>query len=162
MTKGRKPKPTAVKELTGNPGKRALNEAEPKPPAPRVLPPPPEHLGALAREKWDELAALLYNLGVLTEIDIDALARYCVIYQRWREAEENIVKKGGMILQTAAGNSIQNPFLSIANRCIEQLDKLAAEFGLTPSSRTRVKADLPPEQSKLEEELFGKAVKVKK
>lgn len=29
--RGRKPKPTAVKVLEGNPGKRSLNTAEPKP-----------------------------------------------------------------------------------------------------------------------------------
>ena len=28
---GRKPKPTAIKELEGNPGKRKLNKKEPKP-----------------------------------------------------------------------------------------------------------------------------------
>ena len=28
---GRKPKPTAIKELEGNPGKRKLNNKEPKP-----------------------------------------------------------------------------------------------------------------------------------
>lgn len=30
--RGRKPKPTALKELEGNPGKRTLNDKEPKPP----------------------------------------------------------------------------------------------------------------------------------
>ena len=30
--RGRKPKPTALKELEGNPGKRSLNPSEPKPP----------------------------------------------------------------------------------------------------------------------------------
>ena len=30
-TRGRKPTPTAIKELEGNPGKRKLNDKEPKP-----------------------------------------------------------------------------------------------------------------------------------
>ena len=30
-TRGRKPKPTAMKELEGNPGKRPLNPNEPRP-----------------------------------------------------------------------------------------------------------------------------------
>ena len=30
-TRGRKPKPTGIKQLEGNPGKRKLNEREPKP-----------------------------------------------------------------------------------------------------------------------------------
>ena len=32
MGRGRKPKPTALKKLEGNPGKRPLNELEPVPP----------------------------------------------------------------------------------------------------------------------------------
>ena len=32
MARGRRPKPTALKKLEGNPGKRPLNELEPVPP----------------------------------------------------------------------------------------------------------------------------------
>jgi P27 family predicted phage terminase small subunit len=160
MTAGRKPLPTAIKELNGNPGKRALNREEPRPVRPRRVPPPPEHLRGLAKTKWQKIAAQLHRMGVLTEVDQDALARYCITYKRWREAEKQVERDGEVIL-TTNGNQVQNPYLSIANRCMAQLNSLGSEFGLTPSSRAKVHAEPPPDESALEKKLFGKNVKVK-
>lgn len=155
---GRKPKPTALKLLTGNPGKRAINHAEPKPRI--VLPKPPEHLSEDEKAKWKATVRELYPLGLVTTIDKDALAMYCVIYIRWIKAEK-LVREKGEIIKTAAGNIIQNPYLSIANRALEQLNKLGAEFGMTPSSRSRVKTDLPDEIQDMEWMLFTPRVTVR-
>ena len=154
---GRKPKPTAIKLLEGNPGKRALNHAEPKPRV--VLPRPPEHLSDDEKAKWKLTVKELYPLGLITTIDKDALAMYCVIFVRWLKAEK-MVREKGEIIKTAAGNIIQNPYLSIANRALDQLNKLGAEFGMTPSSRSRVKADLVDPDQELERMLFGTRVRV--
>lgn len=155
---GRKPKPTALKMLAGNPGKRALNHAEPKPRA--VVPRPPEHLSTEEKKKWKAVVRDLYPLGLVTAVDKDALAMYCTIFVRWLKAE-NLVREKGEIIKTAAGNIIQNPYLSIANRALEQLNKLGAEFGMTPSSRSRVRADpLEDPEHELERLLFGSQIKV--
>ncbi len=159
MSRGRKPLPTAVKELNGNPGHRALNKAEPQPPRPSRVPPPPNHLTGEARKKWQKLAGQLHRMGVLTEVDQDALARYCVTYQRWLRAEKALAKDGD-VLKTNKGNYVQNPWLAISNRSLGLLNGLAAEFGITPSSRTRVKANPPEEEEKLEKELFGPKTKI--
>ncbi len=45
--RGRKPKPSHLKLVTGNPGKRAINTQEPVPE--RILPAPPPELTAEAR-----------------------------------------------------------------------------------------------------------------
>lgn len=155
---GRKPKPTALKLLEGNPGKRAINRAEPKPRV--VLPKPPEHLSDDEKIKWKLTVRELHPLGLVTTIDKDALAMYCVIFIRWVKAEK-MVRDKGEIIKTAAGNIIQNPYLSIANRALEQLNKLGAEFGMTPSSRSRVKVDTADPERELEWMLFGgRTVKV--
>ena len=154
---GRKPKPTAVKLLSGNPGKRAINRSEPRPQI--ELPPAPEHLGDDEKRKWAAVVKELHPLGLVTTVDKDALAMYCVIYVRWMKAER-MVREKGEIIKTAAGNIIQNPYLAIANRALDQLNKLGAEFGMTPSSRSRVKVDLPSAESELEEMLFGCRIKV--
>ena len=154
---GRKPKPTAVKLLAGNPGKRALNRAEPKPRV--VLPRAPGHLGDEEKKKWKATVSELYAVGLITTLDVDAVAMYCVVFVRWVKAEK-MVREKGEIIKTAAGNIIQNPYLSIANRAIEQLNKLGAEFGMTPSSRSRVKADLVDPDQELERMLFGTRVRV--
>lgn len=154
---GRKPKPTALKKLNGNPGKRALNKNEP---APRVVAPrPPSHLTDDERQKWTQLVKELHPLGLVTSVDLDALAFYCVLYVRWQKAER-MVREKGEIIKTANGNIIQNPYLSIANRALDQLNKLGAEFGMTPSSRSRVKTEPTDPEHELEQMLFGSQVKV--
>lgn len=154
---GRIPKPTAIKKLAGNPGKRVLNHFEPRPRV--VLPRPPQHLSEEEKEKWKLIVRELHPLGLITSIDKDALAMYCVIYARWIKAEK-FVREKGEIIKTAAGNIIQNPYLSIANRALDQLNKLGTEFGMTPSSRTRVKVDAADPEQELERMLFGGRVKV--
>ena len=63
--RGRKPKPTALKLLEGNPGKRRINGSEPKPPASR--PTCPAHLSPSAKAEWKRLAEALNRIGLLTQ-----------------------------------------------------------------------------------------------
>ena len=65
--RGRKPKPTAIKELEGNPGKRPLNDAEPKPV--RKAPPCPKWLEPEAKKEWRRLSKQLEQIGVLTKVN---------------------------------------------------------------------------------------------
>lgn len=145
--RGRKPKATAIARLDGNPGKRPLNDAEPQP-----LPgaEPPEHLGGEAGLKWAELAPRLEELGILSQIDADLLAMYCQFYGRWVEAERHLAEEP-LVLTGVQGGVYQNPWLQIANKATEQMHKLGAEFGLTPSSRTRIKVEESPKLSPLAE-----------
>lgn len=124
------------------------------------MPRPPEHLSDDEKAKWKLTVKELFPLGLITTIDKDALAMYCVIYVRWLKAEK-MVREKGEIIKTAAGNIIQNPYLSIANRALDQLNKLGAEFGMTPSSRSRVKADVLNPDQELEQMLFGPRVSVR-
>ena len=73
--RGRKPLPSNVVRLRGNPGKRRLNDAEPRP-APRI-PTCPACLGDEARKEWKRLARELAELGLLTGLDRGLLAAYC-------------------------------------------------------------------------------------
>ena len=68
---GRKPKPTAIKKLEGNSGKRKLNTKEPIPA--KGMPNCPEWLLAEAKKEWERLADLMNQMGVLTEVDMVAL-----------------------------------------------------------------------------------------
>ena len=51
---GRKPKPTAVKKLEGNPGKRKLNTKEPIPA--KGMPACPDWLMPEAKKEWESLS----------------------------------------------------------------------------------------------------------
>jgi P27 family predicted phage terminase small subunit len=73
-----------------------------------------------------------------------ALALYCQAWGRWIEAEEAL-KKHGTMVKSPNGFPMQSPYLSVANKAMEQLRALLAEFGMTPSSRTRLSVN-PQEQ----------------
>ena len=134
-TRGRKPKPTAVKVLEGNPGKRPLNMFEPTPE--KIAPECPSWLNDEAKAEWNRLVAKMVELGTLTEMDMAAFAGYCQSYARWKEAEE-FIEKHGTIVKTPSGYWQQVPQVSIAQKNLKVMLKFCSEFGLTPSSRSRM------------------------
>jgi P27 family predicted phage terminase small subunit len=133
--RGRRPKPTRMKLLTGNPGKRPMNKDEPRPEA--TVPDCPDALGPVARAEWDRLASELGKLNLLTNLDRAALAAYCGAYALWAESTEAIQKYGTMV-KSPSGYPIQSPYVSIANRQAEIMMRIASEFGFTPASRSRI------------------------
>jgi P27 family predicted phage terminase small subunit len=145
--RGRRPKPSRLKLLTGNPGKRPLNIHEPMPEV--AIPDCPAELGPVARREWDRMAPQLAALRILTQLDRAALAAYCGAYAMWAEATEAIQKYGTMV-KSPTGYPVQSPYVSIANRQAEIMMRIASEFGFTPASRSRISA---PRES--EHDLFS-------
>jgi P27 family predicted phage terminase small subunit len=141
--RGRRPKPTRLKVLTGNPGKRPLNKNEPRP-IPSAPDCPPE-LGPAAQREWARLVGDLSALNMITSLDRAALATYCGAYALWAEATEAIQKFGAMV-KSPAGYPMQSPYISIANRQAEIMMRIASEFGFTPASRSRISV---PEERRL-------------
>jgi len=81
---------------------------------------------------------MLSNANVLTELDLHGLELYCAAYQNWRDAQEKVIKLGSIVKSPKSGYPVQSPYFAISNKAHEQMMKIASEFGLTPSSRTRV------------------------
>ena len=135
-TRGRKPKPTALKLLEGNPGKRQLNMNEPRF-AQKMPPECPDWLEEEAQAEWNRLSGALFEMGILTDLDVVPFATYCQAYARWREAEE-FISQHGSIVKTKTGYWQQVPQVSIAHSNQKIMLQAAAEFGLTPSARSRI------------------------
>ena len=133
--RGRKPKPTALKVLEGNPGHRPLNKNEPLPKG--RLPRCPDWLEDDAKKEWKRLGKVLAEMGMLTNLDMMAFAGYCQAYARWKGAEEFITQHGDMV-RTPNGYLQQVPQVSIAQTYLKIMNKFAEQFGLTPSSRSRI------------------------
>lgn len=134
-TRGRKPTPTAIKELEGNQGKRPLNAKEPKPV--KKAPSCPKWLEPEAKKEWRRLSKQLEQLGVLTELDMASFAAYCQAYARYKEAEEFITQHGS-IVKTPSGYWQQVPQVAQAQTYSKIMLRLAEQFGLTPSARSRI------------------------
>ena len=130
---GRKPVPTALKLVRGNPGKRPINRDEPRPSREAA-----KHRPAVAKQ--------LREAGLLTAIDATALGLYCEAFARWKDANARIVRYG-TVVKSPNGYPIQSPYLAIANKAHEQMTRLLAEFGMTPSSRSRCTVTKPDDPS---------------
>lgn len=140
-TRGPPPKPTALKVIAGNPGKKALPKGEPKPKV--EMPTMPAHLSTEARMEWERLAPVLLRLKLLTRLDRAAFAAYCQAWARHVEAERELAKASALAF-THNGYPIVNPWQTISKQAVEQMAKFLGEFGLTPAARTRINAPHPP------------------
>lgn len=151
-TRGRKPKPTALKELTGNPGGRPLNQDEPQP-EPAVGATVPYRMLPKARRFWKDNAGQLVGLGLLTQIDLPAFQLMATHFAVAVDAAERI-KADGMVTEDERGLPRKHPLLQVLRDNSAAFRSYAAEFGMTPSSRSRV-SSVPEEQMSLADVLFA-------
>ncbi len=153
---GRPPKPTSLKILAGNPGKRPLNDAEPQPD--RIMPEMPKGMSYLAKREWKWMSKALFKIGLLTSVDGKALAMYCESYATWEWAtkekrkhgllvEEPILDKEGMVVGTKFK---ANPAVHIEFNAAKTCKAFLTEFGMTPASRSRLKIEKPKEEDPLD------------
>jgi phage terminase small subunit len=122
---GRPRKPTTLKVLEGNPGKRPLPKNEPKPTIGAEAPPWMTAPGA--RAEWERIAPRLLRLGLLTEIDAEAFALLC-----------------GHLADAGEQMGLARP---VDPRLTSEIRQFLSQFGMTPASRSKVAgAGKPPEE----------------
>ena len=156
MRRGPKPIPTKLKLARGSRRVGDLNDGGTEPRPEPSTPTCPAHLTTAARAEWKRIVPELERLGLLTRLDRAALSLYCVAYGRWAEAEKQAAVLG-MVVKTKAGSLIQNPYLGIANRAAKQMHELLVEFGMSPSSRTRVSATKPTDADDAKMRFFSQS-----
>ena len=160
---GKKPMPTHLKLVTGNRGRRPLNQHEPQ--APTGAPEKPAHFEGYESEVWDRLVAELGAIGVLHQTDSLAMEMLCQAYSDHRTAVEHVrecAKLAAMPLATkrllgldeteysacgryyrtvgTAGAIMKraNPAIADRSDADRRIRSWASEFGLTPASRSRI------------------------
>jgi P27 family predicted phage terminase small subunit len=148
--RGRRPVPTTLKLLRGNPSKTPINRDEPC--APAALPEPPDYLSRRALEEWTRLGALLKDSGLISNLDQIAFGCLCQLIGRLSEAE-GLLAQHGLLVKGPNGYPMPSPYLTIVNSSSRQILRIAAEFGMTPSSRSRVQLDPPPADDEFEQYL---------
>jgi P27 family predicted phage terminase small subunit len=151
--RGPSPKPTALKKLQGNPGKRALNQREPQPPAGHRTPNAPEWLTDAAKEIWIKNARSFWQLKLLTELDVMAFGAFCEWMALFLKAKKNV--NAGMDVQvTGNGYRQQDPWVMIMNTSWTHAMRIMGHFGMTPSDRSRLKIEEAEKELSLAEQLF--------
>ena len=130
----RLPKPSALKLIEGNKGKRALNKQEPDPEYLSDLT-APAWLSPAAVTVWDEVAPHLRTARLLTKIDADALAMGCNAIAQYRMASKECEE--GMVLAGENGK-YTSPWMIIQSMSFKQAMTIFQQFGMSPAARTRI------------------------
>jgi P27 family predicted phage terminase small subunit len=162
----RRPKPTALKELEGNPGNRILNHEEPKPKL--GYPERPRGLSFCAQREFGRICDLLNQLHLLAETDGKALAMYCDAYADWEDANrkcradgnwtsEPIINKEGDVVGVKEKVA---PWFMVKVTAMKVMKSYLIEFGLTPASRSKLKIEkskAPEDEGLLSRDAAGAA-----
>lgn len=137
MGKGRRPKSTHLRVITGNAGKRAVNRHEPQGDEPTLDElAPPEELGPVAKAWWVRHVGKLAGMQIVKSQDLTLCQLAAEAWQRYREAQE-IVDDEGMI-QVVEGRASKHPGINIAREWLVTYRHCCAELGLSPASRAKL------------------------
>lgn len=155
-TRGPLPKPSALKLLEGNAGKRPLDLSAGV--NPRVeIPSAPGHLSKDAKKEWKRITPLLEELGLISGLDRSALALYCQAQGRLSELETAFNAQVARLVQdkgldypaavyeashavTPSGYAQQSVIVQLIKSHREQVNRYLMHFGLSPAARGRVQA----------------------
>lgn len=145
--RGPKPKPSAIlkKKGTFKQSRSAKNEYSPS--LLEELPKPPTYFNKYAKSEYLKTGAILLRDGLLANIDLSMFESYCMQMGIYMEAQF-ILKKEGRVSKAKSGYLMPHPYVSIGNKALEQANKIAASFGISPSARTRVSATKQEEKPK--------------
>ena len=134
--RGRKPKPTYLKLITGNPGGRPLNFDEPEPQGDLLDPPP--WFSARQRVLWSQTIRVAPP-GLLRILDSTVLEIFVVAKSLHETAAQNIEKYGAIVKVPDARGHMASPYMRVLNQQALLMTKCISEMGFSPSSRSRVK-----------------------
>ncbi len=109
----------------------------------------PYWLDAFGREFWKRHASELARLGLLSVLDHDLLAAAAERWSTYRRAAREL--KAGLTQSSESNGRITKPESAIAKLALAECRAILGEFGIGPSSRTRVGANIPEGEDALKE-----------
>src|SRR5262245_5726906 len=132
---GRKRLPTAIHQLRGTTQPSRANPNEPKPEL--GIPDPPASLDATQRRHWRRIAGDLQAMKVLTRGDGSALMSLVIAHVRVERANRALNRLGA-----CDKDGKRSGWATELTQAQMLLARLCASFGLEPSARSRVNADV--------------------
>jgi len=146
---GQNRQPAELKLLKGT--LRPSRERAERPKPLTAAPPCPNWLSPVARTEWKRIVPELFRIGVLSRIDMAALAAYCENYAVMVQCSNYIRRKGGYAKYLAGKNSQTAPHITAMNKAAAHIRAFCTEFGMTPSSRGRM--EVPKQDEQADEDL---------
>ncbi len=106
--------------------------------APVGLPPAPSWLSPSAKLEYKRLARELVASGIATRLDAVVVATHADAVSRLMEATSALASSGPL-MRGRDGLPVPSPWVKLARDARVEVLRTAAELGLTPASRGRVK-----------------------
>jgi P27 family predicted phage terminase small subunit len=131
----RPPKPTALKIVSGTNQPCRMRNDEPKPDSDLIE--MPEGMSEKAQKYFEDLKTKLLDCKVVTNIDNYALGMLAVAVADMYDIQEKL-DRTGIVIKGRHGYPVISPYFRAYNQKQDQVRRLLIEFGMTPSSRTRV------------------------
>ena len=140
--RGPPPKPTTLRLLEGNPSRRPINHAEPKPTAGATPPEPPSWLCDEAAVLFRRLAAELHRMGMITDVDVELLSVYAEAWASYRRAVLTLQVEGEYREQYGPNGSrtVAHPATRIRREAAADMRSISGKFGFSPSDRSQLMA----------------------
>jgi len=153
--RGPKSEPDTLKSMRGNPGRRRLGNLVELPAAVRRMPRRPSWLQGKGRTLWEGLGPELLTAGLLTRVDAAMFALLCQVWSDWRDARKRRVEEGDVVV-TSTGYRAATAEYFIERQLRQDWVRLANEFGLSPSARAGLNANVDEKGNALQEWLKAK------
>lgn len=134
---GRKPVPNNIKVLRGS-EPRYLNPHEPQAGA-EELQFIPEELSEQARLHWGYWRPRLVDAGVANNLDRAALMLMCESMAAEQRFWQDFIR--APVVRGSRNQPVTSPFFELWHKMRKEVMRLQTEFGMTPSSRTRIKSE---------------------
>jgi P27 family predicted phage terminase small subunit len=99
-----------------------------------------------AKGHWKRVVGDLKPLGLLARVDINTLARYCILFERWLVAMRFVHQFGDTLTIRDTENRIVSIRTMPQSRILRELSvdllRMEREFGMTPSARASFGMDM--------------------
>jgi P27 family predicted phage terminase small subunit len=143
--------------LKGSPSHHRKNKLEPLPDKDAIT--PPEYLAGASLAKWNQVLPGLIATGVVTNADVETLARYCTMYEAWLQCLRQIRRAGDWFaVYDKSGkmvNAKSTPSALMVVKLAAGLLRIEQEFGMTPSARGNIVANKKQAQPEIDPRIFG-------
>jgi len=131
---GRPPKPTELKVLQGNPGKRPLaNKVRGQIPA--SIPPAPSHLGHAGSEHWD--LYWTHGRAWLASSDIPTITQLCEAHDEEERLRTTMQEEGFLVMSDKTGRSFTHHLYAELRGLRKEMRELWSLCYMTPTDRGR-------------------------
>lgn len=139
-SRGPRPTPAAIHAMRGNPSKLPQSDLRDGGTVPAGIPPRPDWLLREAAAEWDRVSPLLQRAGLVSELDLGALAGYCQAYgvMTVKGRELKALGDAAYTQATPNGMRVMSVTLQVYNRAVDQMKTFLSEFGLSPSARAKL------------------------